>query len=83
MLLLCVHVSEGPLDERLPAPPRSSTRELLQAFERLIRLYQTERHQGETATAFFMRVAVARVKEVLVDLERLTPKMRCRRISWI
>lgn len=48
-------------------------RRLQEAFERLIRLYQTDRHDGETATAFFMRVAVARVKEVLVDLERLSP----------
>jgi sulfite reductase (NADPH) hemoprotein beta-component len=49
-------------------------RRLREAFERLIELYRTDRHDGETATAFFMRVDVARVKEVLADLERLTPE---------
>ena len=58
----------GRLAAKVPA------RRLLEAFERLIQLYQTERHEGETATAFFMRVAVARVKDVLADLERLTPE---------
>jgi sulfite reductase (NADPH) hemoprotein beta-component len=58
----------GRLAAKVPA------RRLREAFERLIQLYQTDRHHGETATAFFMRVAVARVKEVLADLERLTPE---------
>jgi sulfite reductase (NADPH) hemoprotein beta-component len=49
-------------------------RRLRETFERLIQLYQTDQHTGETATAFFMRVAVARVKEALADLERLTPE---------
>jgi sulfite reductase (NADPH) hemoprotein beta-component len=43
-----------------------------QAVERLLRLYSEERHDGESATAFFGRVDVARVKLVLADLERLT-----------
>jgi sulfite reductase (NADPH) hemoprotein beta-component len=58
----------GRLAAKVPA------RRLWEAFERLIWLYQTERHNGETATAFFMGVEVARVKEVLADLERLTPE---------
>jgi sulfite reductase (NADPH) hemoprotein beta-component len=49
-------------------------RRLQEAFERLIELYRTDRHDGERATAFFMRLDVARVKEVLADLERLTPE---------
>jgi sulfite reductase (NADPH) hemoprotein beta-component len=41
------------------------------ALERLIGLYTRERADGETATAFFGRVEVARVKQALADLERL------------
>src|SRR5262249_44233104 len=41
------------------------------AVERLIELYRRERANGETATAFFRRVDLARVKETLADLERV------------
>lgn len=41
------------------------------ALERLLALYRSDAEAGETATAFFGRVAVARVKEVLADVERL------------
>jgi sulfite reductase beta subunit-like hemoprotein len=41
------------------------------AVERLIELYRRERATGETATAFFRRVELARVKETLADLERV------------
>jgi sulfite reductase (NADPH) hemoprotein beta-component len=41
------------------------------ALERLIDLYTRERTDGETATAFFGRVEVARVKMALADLERI------------
>jgi len=45
-----------------------------QAVERLLALYTEERTDGETATAFFGRVDLPRVKQVLADLERLTPE---------
>jgi sulfite reductase (NADPH) hemoprotein beta-component len=41
------------------------------ALERLIDLYRSAAAAGETATAYFGRVEVARVKQVLADLERL------------
>jgi hypothetical protein len=43
------------------------------ALERLLDLYVTDRQDGESATSFFRRVDVARVKEVLSDLEQMTP----------
>ena len=43
------------------------------ALERLLDLYMTDRQADETATAFFRRVDVARVKGVLSDLEQMTP----------
>ncbi len=43
------------------------------ALERLLALYAQERHPQESATAFFMRVDVGRVKTVLADLEQMTP----------
>jgi sulfite reductase (NADPH) hemoprotein beta-component len=59
-------VQFGRLAAKIPA------RRLTDALERLIALYLKERAPGESATAFFMRVDVARVKEALADLERLT-----------
>ena len=46
---------------------------MTEALERLIALYAQDRERGESATAFFMRVGVDRVKSVLADLERMTP----------
>jgi len=42
-----------------------------EALERLLALYTREKTDGESATAFFGRVDVKRVKETLADLERL------------
>jgi sulfite reductase beta subunit-like hemoprotein len=47
-------------------------RRIPQAVERLIDLYARERADGESATAFFARVDLARAREVLADLEPLT-----------
>ena len=44
------------------------------ALERLITLYLAERAEGETATAFFGRVELPRVKQLLADLEVMTPE---------
>src|SRR5712691_7955946 len=44
------------------------------ALERLITLYLTERAGGETATAFFERIELARVKPLLADLEVMPPE---------
>jgi len=43
-----------------------------EALERLVRLYAVEKTNGESALAFFRRLAVARVKALLVDLETIT-----------
>src|SRR5213078_607381 len=48
-------------------------RRIPQAVERLIALYAREREAGESATAFYARVDVARVREEIADLERLQP----------
>jgi sulfite reductase (NADPH) hemoprotein beta-component len=48
-------------------------RRMTTALERLLALYAEDRTPGESATAFFMRVDVARVKGVLSDLEQMTP----------
>jgi sulfite reductase (NADPH) hemoprotein beta-component len=48
-------------------------RRMVVALERLLDLYVADRSEGETATAFFRRVDVARVKGVLSDLEQMTP----------
>jgi len=56
----------GRLAAKVPA------RRLTTALERLLDLYLSDKHDGETATAFFMRVDIARVKEVLSDLEQMT-----------
>jgi sulfite reductase beta subunit-like hemoprotein len=49
-------------------------RRIPMALERLITLYLAERHEGETATAFFGRVELPRVKRLLADLEAMTPE---------
>ena len=56
----------GRLAAKVPA------RRLTAALELLLDLYLSDRHDGETATAFFMRVDVERVKSVLSDLEKMT-----------
>jgi sulfite reductase (NADPH) hemoprotein beta-component len=43
-----------------------------QAVERLVDLYQLERRDGERLTDFLRRADLARVKDLLADLERLT-----------
>ena len=43
-----------------------------EALERLVGLYRSESHAGESARAFFRRVELARVKALLADLEKLT-----------
>jgi sulfite reductase beta subunit-like hemoprotein len=58
----------GKVAARIPA------RRTRQALDRLIALYQGERSSGESATAFFRRVALDRVREVLADLENITPE---------
>jgi sulfite reductase beta subunit-like hemoprotein len=57
----------GRLAAKIPA------RRLTDALERLIALYVQDRTNGESATSFFMRVDVDRVKSVLADLERMMP----------
>jgi len=49
-------------------PARRAT----EAVDRLVDLYQAERREGERLPDFFRRVDVARVKEALAHLERLT-----------
>jgi sulfite reductase (NADPH) hemoprotein beta-component len=44
------------------------------ALERLLELYRSDREEGETATAFFRRLDLAVVKDLLADLEALTPE---------
>jgi len=56
----------GRLAAKIPA------RRMTEALERLITLYGDERRPGESATEFFMRVEVDRVKQTLADLEKMT-----------
>jgi sulfite reductase beta subunit-like hemoprotein len=42
------------------------------AVERLLALYQSDRRDGESATAFFQRVDLAQAKSALADLEPLS-----------
>ena len=42
------------------------------ALERLVRLYDGEKRDGETPVSFFRRLEVPRVKALLSDLETLT-----------
>lgn len=58
----------GKVAARIPA------RRTKEALDRLIALYQAERSTGETATAFFRRVDVARAREILIDLEKIGPE---------
>jgi sulfite reductase beta subunit-like hemoprotein len=60
--------SFGRIAAKIPA------RRMPDAVERLIGVYRAEGRPGETATAFFKRVEVSRVKEAVADLERLTPE---------
>ena len=56
----------GRLAAKIPA------RRMTETLERLIGLYADNRKPGESATSFFMRVDVERVKETLADLEKMT-----------
>lgn len=58
----------GRVAARIPA------RRMTDALDRLLALYEVERSEGETATAFFGRVGLDRVKEVLADFADLTPE---------
>jgi sulfite reductase (NADPH) hemoprotein beta-component len=60
-------VQFGRLAAKIPA------RRMATALERLLALYVEDRNPGESATAFFMRIDVGRVKSVLGDLEQMTP----------
>jgi len=42
------------------------------AVDRLVDLYTTERVNGETLAQFYRRADVARIKEILADLERIS-----------
>jgi sulfite reductase beta subunit-like hemoprotein len=57
----------GRLAAKIPA------RRLTSALERLLALYAGDRKAGESATSFFMRVDVDRVRNILSDLEQMTP----------
>jgi sulfite reductase (NADPH) hemoprotein beta-component len=58
----------GRVAARIPA------RRAREALERLITLYGLERSDGESATAFFRRVEVDRIRQILADLESITPE---------
>ena len=58
----------GRVAARIPA------RRMTDALDRLLALYEVERSDAETATAFFGRVGLDRVKEVLSDFADLTPE---------
>ena len=58
----------GRVAARIPA------RRMTDALDRLLALYEVERAEGETATAFFGRVGLDRVQEVLADFADLTPE---------
>jgi sulfite reductase (NADPH) hemoprotein beta-component len=60
--------SFGRLTAKIPA------RRVPEAVDRLLRLYQDERTNGETAPAFFQRVDTARARAALADLEQMTPE---------
>ncbi len=57
----------GRLAAKIPA------RRVGAALERLLELYRAQRGDGETATAFFRRLNLSVVKDLLADLEALTP----------
>lgn len=58
--------SFGRLTAKIPA------RRVPEAVDRLLRLYEQERTAGETAPAFFHRVDLARAREAVADLEKMT-----------
>lgn len=58
--------SFGRIAAKIPA------RRIPEAIDRLIALYASEGQTGETARAFFRRLAVPRVKTLLADLESLS-----------
>jgi sulfite reductase beta subunit-like hemoprotein len=58
----------GRLAAKVPA------RRIVEALERLVKLYQDQRTDGESPIGFFRRVDVAAVKATLADLERMTPE---------
>ncbi len=49
-------------------------RRMTEVLERLIALYRAEGSGSETASAFFRRVDVERIKALLADLEALRPE---------
>jgi sulfite reductase (NADPH) hemoprotein beta-component len=58
--------SFGRLAAKVPA------RRAPQALDRLVRLYDAEKQDGETPLGFFRRVDVARIKTLLAELEVMT-----------
>jgi sulfite reductase beta subunit-like hemoprotein len=58
--------SFGRLAAKIPA------RRIPDVVDRLIEMYGREKNEGESATAFFGRVSVERVRLTLADLERMT-----------
>src|SRR5262249_1641284 len=58
----------GRLAAKVPA------RRIPLAVDRLVALYTAERSDGEAAPAYFRRVELTRVKELLADLEAMTPE---------
>jgi sulfite reductase (NADPH) hemoprotein beta-component len=58
--------SFGRLAAKIPA------RRIPVVVDRLIEMYAREKNEGESATSFFGRVSVERVRLALADLERLT-----------
>jgi sulfite reductase (NADPH) hemoprotein beta-component len=57
----------GRLAAKIPA------RKCVHALDRLVKLYQDHRTNGESALGFFRRVELGLVKATLADLEALTP----------
>jgi sulfite reductase (NADPH) hemoprotein beta-component len=60
--------SFGRIAAKIPA------RRMPETLDRLIGLYRAERRLGESATAFFKRVELPRVKAAVADLEALAPE---------
>jgi sulfite reductase (NADPH) hemoprotein beta-component len=60
---------EGARFARLAA--KIPVRRTSEALDRLLALYRAERREGESATDFFARLEVPRVKRLLADLEAL------------
>jgi sulfite reductase beta subunit-like hemoprotein len=64
--------SDGAAFARLSA--KVPARRVTTAVERLLDLYRAEKADGESPESFFGRVAVPRVKQLLADLETMTPE---------